>query len=346
MPIETEQLIERLLANRPLAMTDAALEELRIHIAAQAAFFNTDPQGAAAAFAADVANRAAPRAGRPATGAVGVIQIRGSITQHKASDLSAALFGGASTEGIAEQLDALLADETVGSILLDIDSGGGQIFGVEALGQKIRAARTKKPIAALANSVMASAAYWLGSQADQVWAAPGAIVGSIGVFSLHQEASEAAKTLGIKTTVIRAGKFKAVANPWEPLPDDAREREQARVDAAYEIMTREIARGRGVPQATVKGAAYGEGDILEAVEAKRAGVVDGIYTYEQALAKVRTLRPAAESDLAAEEEADRLRAEEAAAAAAQTETNARAFRAWQFAGLREDLAGTTAATEV
>lgn len=344
MPIATEALIDRLLSKGPLAMTDAALEELRLHIAAQATFFDRDPLGAAEHFAAEVGSRAAPRAGRPATGAVGVIQIRGSITQHKASDLSAALFGGASTEGIGEQLDELLADETVGSILLDIDSGGGQIFGVEALGQKIRAARGRKPIAALANSVMASAAYWIGAQADQVWAAPGAIVGSIGVFSLHQEAAGAAEKLGVKTTIIRAGKFKAAVNPWEPLPEDAREREQARVDAAYGIMTREIARGRGVPVATVAGAAYGDGDILEAVEAKRAGVIDGIYTYEQALAKVRTLRPSTERDLAAEEEAERLRAE-ADDAAAAIQANGRAFRAWQLADLREDLAGFAGATE-
>lgn len=278
--------VDRFLADKPLALTLAGLEELRGHIIGRLALFDAGPRAFVEMVAAE---RNAPRPGRPRRGATGVIQIRGAISQHKADDLSALLFGGASTEAISEQLREFLNDDDVSSILLDIDSPGGTTFGVAELAAEIREARQRKPIVAVANSVAASAAYWLGAQADQFYASPGAIVGSIGVYGVHQDISKFADNAGVKTTLISAGKYKTAGNQFEPLPDDVRERMQSRVDEAYDMFVRDVAKGRGVPEATVR-EGYGEGDIVTARQAKALGMIDGIYTYEQSVARAATIR--------------------------------------------------------
>jgi signal peptide peptidase SppA len=168
---------------------------------------------------------AARRAATPQGGAVSVIPIYGTISQrmNMMSDMS----GGASTEQIGAAFDAAMNNPQVSAIVLDIDSPGGSVSGVPELAAKIKAARGQKPIIAVANTLMASAAYWIGSAADEIVASPSADVGSIGVYQAHVDASEALADEGLKYTLISAGKFKVEGNPYEPLSDDARANLQA-----------------------------------------------------------------------------------------------------------------------
>lgn len=285
--------VDRFLADKPLAITASGLEELRVHILARLALFDAGPRAFVEMRAAE---RATPKSGRKAHGAVGVIQIRGAITQHANTGESAGDF--ASTDDVSAVLKAMIDDPEIGSILLDIDSPGGTVFGVPELAAQIREARARKPIVALANSLMASAAYWLGAQADQLYVTPGGIVGSIGVYGIHQDISKAADNEGVKFTLISAGKHKVDGNPYEPLPDDVRERMQARINETYDAFIKDVARGRGVSEADVRGG-YGEGDIVTAKQARALGMVDGIYTFDQALARAATMRPAQGSGPAA-----------------------------------------------
>lgn len=283
--------VDKFLVDKPLALTLSGLEELRAHIEARLSLFDADPRGAAQQFAAEVTNRAQPGRGRPRAGATGVIPIRGTISQHMQDDLSSMLFGGASTEAVSAQLREFLADDSISNIVLDIDSPGGTTFGVAELAQEIRESRGKKPIVAIANSLAASAAYWLGAQADQFYVTPGGIVGSIGVYGMHTDISKALEIEGVAVTLISAGKNKTEGNPYEPLADDARARFQARIDETYDMFIHDVAKGRGVPEASVRGG-YGEGSVVTASQAKKLGMVDGIYTLDQAIAKASTLRVA------------------------------------------------------
>ena len=107
-------------------------------------------------------------------------------------------------------------------------------------------------------------------------------VGSIGVYGVHEDLSKAAERLGVKTTLISAGKYKTEGNPWEPLSDLARSEMQSKVDAHYRQFTDDVAFGRGVsPGAVVKG--YGEGRMLLARPALAAGMVDEIGTLDGVL---------------------------------------------------------------
>ena len=114
-------------------------------------------------------------------GAVAVIPIRGVIA-HRMDAMSASS-GGTSTEQIGAMLSQIAADDSIDTIVYDIDSPGGTVPGVQELASQMFALRgTKKQIAEV-NSLAASAAYWLASQADEIVSLPSGMIGSIGVFT-------------------------------------------------------------------------------------------------------------------------------------------------------------------
>jgi signal peptide peptidase SppA len=170
----------------------------------------------------------------------------------------------------------------VGTIVLDIDSEGGSVEGTPELWTAIYDARQRKSVVAVANSMMASAAYWLGSAATEIVSTPSGSVGSIGVLHVHAEESKALEDAGIKLTVTKAGKYKGEGSPFEPLTDEAKDFIQSRVDEAYSMFVKDVAKGRGVPVNEVR-KAYGQGRLLGAKEAKELGMIDRIATLDETI---------------------------------------------------------------
>src|SRR5690606_12609791 len=111
----------------------------------------------------------------------------------------------------------------VGTIVLDVDSPGGGVYGVAEFAEEIYKARGQKRIVAVANSMAASAAYWIATAADELVVTPGGEVGSIGVYMLHEDWSGAYEKAGIKPTVIKFGENKAEGIDVEPLSESAQE---------------------------------------------------------------------------------------------------------------------------
>lgn len=162
------------------------------------------------------------------TGGIAVLPLYGVVTQrgNMVDDVSGP--GSTSTQQFCTKLRQLLADDTVGQILIDIDSPGGSVYGVAELADEIQCARSQKRIVAVANSLAASAAYWIGCAASEFYVTPGGEVGSIGVWQAHQDYSQALDEAGVKTTLISAGKFKVEGNPYSPLNDEAQSFMQSR----------------------------------------------------------------------------------------------------------------------
>jgi len=198
------------------------------------------------------------------------------VINHKPSLLSM-LFGGTSLEGFGAYFRAAVSDPTVKAIVLDVDSPGGEVAGTHEMAREIFAARSTKPIYAMVNTLSASAAYWISAAADKIWMTPSGLAGSIGVYALHEDKSGADEKGGIKHTIIKAGKYKEEANPFEPLSDDAKAALQQMADDAYDMMTADIAEFRGVSQRKIQNG-YGEGRVLGAKRALNAGMVDKIAT--------------------------------------------------------------------
>jgi signal peptide peptidase SppA len=219
---------------------------------------------------------AVQRAGAGRRGAIAVVPIRGAIFQ-RASQIDIC-DGGTGTDKVSQALREANADDTVDSILLDIDSPGGSVYGVAELAAEIRA--SAKPVTAIANSLAASAGYWLGSAAGEFYVTPGGEVGSIGVWMAHEDWSKALEEFGIKTTLISAGQYKTEGNPYEPLGDDARAFLQSRTDDYYSAFTRDVAKGRKVSVEQVRNG-MGQGRVLGAAQAKAEGMVDGVMTFDE-----------------------------------------------------------------
>jgi signal peptide peptidase SppA len=190
--------------------------------------------------------------------------------------------GGVTFEGLTAQVRAAAADPRVARIVFDVDSPGGNVAGASEFARALREAAVKKPVIAVANHLMASAAYWAMSGATEIVASPSAMIGSIGVLSIHDDLTAALEKLGIKRTIISAGRFKAEAHGGGPLSAEAQAHLQQLISTAYGRMAADIARGRGVPVQTVR-SGYGEGRLLDSEAALHAGLVNRIATLDEVL---------------------------------------------------------------
>lgn len=219
-------------------------------------------------------------------GGIAVLPLYGIVTQrgNMVDDVSGP--GTTSTQQFSSALRQLLADDTVSQILIDIDSPGGSVYGVAELADEIQTARAQKSVVAVANSLAASAAYWIGCSASEFYITPGGEVGSIGVWQAHQDYSRALDEAGVKTTLISAGKYKVEGNPYSPLDEEAQSFMQSRVDDYYAAFTKAVARGRGVPISQVRDG-MGQGRVLGADAALAQNMVDGVATFDEVIKKMR-----------------------------------------------------------
>lgn len=210
------------------------------------------------------------------SGGVAVMPLLGTISQ-RVGLLTGS--GGVSTDEFGRQFDEAMNNPDVGAILLDVDSPGGSVFGVDELATKIRSARGQKRTVALVNSQAYSAGYYLASAAEEVVITPSGMLGSIGTRMVHVDESKLNEQMGIDVTYIYAGKYKVEGNPDEPLGDEARAEIQRMVDRYYQAFVAAVAANRGVSASHVE-EHYGQGRVFGAEDAVARGMADRIGTYE------------------------------------------------------------------
>jgi len=191
--------------------------------------------------------------------------------------------GGLSLEGARAIFRDMLATPSIDAIVLDIDSPGGSVFSVDEFASEIRAA--KKPVVAQAWDLAASGAYYIASAAPEFVVTPSGLVGSIGVYSVHFDASGWYEKEGVKPTIIQAGKFKTELADVGPLSDEAKAYEQSIVDEYYTKFVHAVARGRKTTVDNVR-TTFGEGRVLTSSEALKRGMVDRIGTFEETVARL------------------------------------------------------------
>lgn len=215
-----------------------------------------------------------------ATGAVAVIPLQGVITPKGSFS-----FFGPSSSGLGQFRQSLreaVNSDEISAIVLNVDSPGGRVDLVPETAADVRAAREVKPVIAVANTMIGSAAYWIASQATELVVSPSGDVGSIGVFIVHEEFSKWDERVGIKSTLIKAGRYKAEGNPYEPLSEEAEAHFQEIVDETYGEFLEDVAKGRGVSTTKAR-ADFGEGRMVSAHRAVAAGMADRVETIEEVL---------------------------------------------------------------
>lgn len=226
--------------------------------------------------------RARPEAKRTGNG-VAVLPVFGVLAHRM--NLMTEISGGTSTEILGQWFDSAVGDKSVGTIVLDIDSPGGSVHGLQELSDKIYRARGEKTIVAVANDLAASAAYYIATAADRVVVTPGGLVGSVGTVAVHTETSKMDEEVGVKHTLIHAGKNKVDGNPYEPLSDSGREDVQRLVDEYYGQFVSDVARNRAVKKSDVL-RDFGQGRVYGGREAIDRGMADKVGTLDATLASL------------------------------------------------------------
>jgi signal peptide peptidase SppA len=211
-------------------------------------------------------------------GSVGILPLHGPIFPK--ANLMTELSGATSVEQWQQEFRSLMQNDRVTSILLDIDSPGGSSSMIKEMADEIRSAREQKPIYAIANTMAASAAYFLASQASELYVSDSGYVGSVGTYVVHTDTSELEAKAGVKNTVIHEGKFKAAL--IQPLTPENRAHIQSVVADCQDQFEEAVALGRKTTREDVR-ENYGEGGVVSANRALEAGMVDGVRTFDEVL---------------------------------------------------------------
>lgn len=207
---------------------------------------------------------------------VAVIDVQGSISNRMS--FFSFLYGGTTVPKIKRELEDAVKSYAAKSILLNIDSPGGTVPGIDDLSHYIRS--IKKPVVTYTGGMMCSASIWFGSAADRIVAGKTAELGSIGILMVHEEYSKMDKEIGINTTILKSGKYKAVGNPYEPLSKDDKNTIQAELDYLYSIFVETMAGNKGLSVDQVLPMA--DGKIFIGQQAVDIGLADSLGTYDDA----------------------------------------------------------------
>lgn len=220
---------------------------------------------------------------------VGILPIVGSLVNRGAWIGTSS--GLVSYEGIGAMLRDAEADPEIHSVLLDIDSPGGEATGMFSVAEQIRQLSAKKPVTAFVNDMAASAAYGLASAAGEIVVSPTSMVGSIGVVLTHLDRSAEMSQRGIKPTLIYAGAHKVDGHPYGPLPAAVEADLQAEVSKIYDQFVGLVARGRRTLSAT--DIRVTEARTFIGQDAIARGLADRMASLDEVLAALSSKAPVA-----------------------------------------------------
>lgn len=130
--------------------------------------------------------------------------------------------GGLDLDTLCANLKQAVDDPYVESVVLWFNSPGGTVIGTAEAARFIDRMSQTKPIYAYTDRLMCSCAYWLASQCTQIFSAPSAMIGNVGVFMTWLDRTEQAAQEGVKLEVIKAGEFKNIPHPLQKLSKEAR----------------------------------------------------------------------------------------------------------------------------
>lgn len=243
----------------------------------------TDTQGLTT-FAAQLPAQAASYSVKAARGdksyavrdSVAIIPIEGTLV-HKSGYIGSSS-GTMGYDGIEAQIKAAIDDPMVRGILLDVDSPGGEVAGVQEVARVL--SNSTKPVWAHANEMAASAAYWLASAADKLVLTETAEVGSVGVLMAHADYSKSLTERGIKVTLIHAGAHKVDGNPYTPLSDDVKAEFQTDIDQLRTLFATSVAANMGIPTAQVLAT---EARMYRGQQAVDEGLAHAVMSFEDTL---------------------------------------------------------------
>ena len=197
-----------------------------------------------------------------------IINVHGVLGKHLS--LMEEMCGGCSIDTISEELERAAENGNANRIILNFNTPGGVIPGIPELARKIEAIDKFKPVYGFTDYMSCSCGQWLMSQCREAWATPSAMVGSVGVYSIYLDESEALSKAGMKVEAIASDDDKLLGASFKPMTDRERGILQAKVDSIYAEFKAAIQTHRKVPDEYMTGLVYyGE-------EAVKGGLLSGL----------------------------------------------------------------------
>jgi protease-4 len=205
--------------------------------------------------------------------------VLGSATQDKHSFVLNNKIGIIKVEGfigdvndIVEQLNQFAKDDNIKAIILRIDSPGGGVASSQEVYATVMDIKKKKKVVASLGSMAASGGYMIACAADKIVANPGTVTGSISAIMHFANAEELLKKVGLKSSVVKSGKFKDIGSPAREMTSEEKELLQELVDDIYDQFLDMVAQNRNMPKENLRKIA--DGRVFTGRQAHKLGLVD------------------------------------------------------------------------
>lgn len=212
--------------------------------------------------------------------AVGIVYVAGNIVDGNAPP------GTAGGDTIADLIEKALTDDKIKALVVRIDSPGGSVLASEKIRQALATARSEGlPIVASMGPVAASGGYWVATAADEIYAQPSTITGSIGVFAVVPTFQRTLADLGINADTVKSTPYSGEPDIWNGLSPETRTLLQASVEDIYRRFTGLVAQARKLPVERVDQIAQGR--VWAGTTAKQLGLVDHLGSLDAAVAAAR-----------------------------------------------------------
>ncbi len=236
---------------------------------------------------------------------IGVVRVIGDIARGEGGRDPFGVVHVAGSDAVVRRIHQLGDDPAVAAIVVRIDSPGGDGNASDLIWRELLWARRvkKKPVIASRGDVAASGGYYVAAAADEIFAEPSTITGSIGVFIGHFDAAELLGKLGLNLVTVKRGASADLFNPNRSLTDAERRTLQRWVEAFYDEFVTRVAAARGLPRAEVD--RVGQGRVWTGAQALDRKLVDRLGGLEDALAEAKRragLSPGEEAEIDDEEQ--------------------------------------------
>lgn len=187
---------------------------------------------------------------------------------------------------VVRQIKKYADDNSIKAIVLRINSPGGSVAPSQEIYSellKIRKNSNKKVITSMGN-ISASGGYYIACASDKIVANPGTLTGSIGVIMAFSNMEELMGKIGIKSEVIKSGKYKDIGSPVRKFTEEDRRLLQELIDDVHDQFVNVVAKGRNLDIQRVK--ELSDGRIFTGRQALQEGLVDKLGSLEDAIEMV------------------------------------------------------------
>jgi protease-4 len=175
----------------------------------------------------------------------------------------------------------------VKALVLRIESPGGTVVAAQEIYGEIRKLREEKVVLASMGNVAASGGYYVACAAEEIVANPGTLTGSIGVISEYPNIEELMKKVGLKSKVLKSGRFKDLGNPTREMTAQEKAILQDLIDDIHRQFIRDVAKGRGKSVEEIEPLA--DGRVFTGEQAKANGLVDRLGNFQDAIDRAAEL---------------------------------------------------------